>query len=753
MPWPTTRRLIGTKVQRLDGPAKATGRARYSYDINRPRMVHAKILRCPYAHARIVSIDTSNCEKTPGFRAFHLLTKPQTEVYFAGAEIAAVAADTEEHAEDCLRAIRVEYEHENLRFYVKESEALESNVNTAGGAGANNVVPSFDTTTTDFANVAYQNAAAIHEGRYGVPVISHQCLESHGLVAEWDEDLANLTIYASTQAVPNTADQLRTHFKLPAGRVKCITRYMGGGFGSKFGPDIQGIACAELARKCRAPVKLMLSRAEEVTVGGMRPSAYATVKMAATKEGQIRAYEVDSHGSSGIGRGATVGPLPYVYTIQHQKRRHRVTRLNIQMARAMRAPGHPQSAILTDQALDDLAARLDINPMELRLRNLPPNDANELKNNPQSTTYLAMRNTIYRREIEIIRKMCAWDNAWHRPGAGNGLIKTGLGMALHTWGGGGRGPNPTKITISADGSVLVQSASQDLGTAQRTLTAIIVAELLGLTPTDITVDLGDSTYGQSTPSGGSTTAPGTSAAVLKAAETARDQFLTAIAPRFNAQPADLSIEPGVIVNRANNNERIPWRQACARLGANPVQITGDWPTQAQLQPQVAMMPDTDEARALRRLWQNQITNQGVGGVQVAEVKVDTETGVARCTRFWAVQDCGMIINKQGCESQVAGGVIMGVNYALYEECIYDRQTGRQVNPNMEFYKLAGINDIPQIFVHMMDMPERGVIGIGEPPTISTAAAVGNAIFNAIGVRVPDAPFTPERVLAALANRK
>jgi xanthine dehydrogenase YagR molybdenum-binding subunit len=143
----------------------------------------------------------------------------------------------------------------------------------------------------------------------------------------------------------------------------------------------------------------------------------------------------------------------------------------------------------------------------------------------------------------------------------------------------------------------------------------------------------------------------------------------------------------------------------------------------------------------------------VGGVQVAEVKVDTETGIVKVSNFWAVQDCGMIINKLGCESQVAGGVIMGVNYALFEECIYDRATGRQVNPDMEFYKLGGIQDMPQIYVHMHDMPERGVIGIGEPPTIGTAAAVGNAIFNALGVRVPHAPFTPERVLAALAARR
>jgi len=147
-----------------------------------------------------------------------------------------------------------------------------------------------------------------------------------------------------------------------------------------------------------------------------------------------------------------------------------------------------------------------------------------------------------------------------------------------------------------------------------------------------------------------------------------------------------------------------------------------------------------------------VSRIGVGGCQVAEVVVDTETGVVRCTQVVAVQDCGLIINKLGCESQVAGGVIMGLNYALFEERIMDRATGRQVNPDMEFYKLGGIQDMPKIVVHMMDMPERGVIGIGEPPTISTHAAIGNAIFNAIGVRVPHTPFSPERVLAALARK-
>jgi xanthine dehydrogenase YagR molybdenum-binding subunit len=733
MPWPTPRRVIGTKVQRLDGPDKATGRAKYSYDKNLQGMLHARILRCPHAHATIKNIDAAPAEKVAGFRALHAIAKAGEEVIFAGKEIIAVAADTEEHAEDCLRAIRVDYEV--LPHAVKEADALalRDGQGTVGGktqAGAINPAnssPGGEFSTANFDQNAYQNTAAQIEGTYGVPIIIHQCLESHGLVAEWNQDQTELTVYASTQAVPGTANALAQYFKMPATRVKCITHYMGGGFGSKFGPDIQGTVAAELARKARAPVKLMLSRAEEITVGGMRPSAAGTVKIAATREGDIRAYEIDCYGSPGVGGGATVnlGLLPYVYvTIPNVKRKHRVVRMNIQTARAMRAPGHPQNCFLTDQAVDDLAAQLGINPIELRLRNLPPNDVPSQKNAP--TSYLAIRHSLYTQQIGIIRDMCGWDGAWHPPGRGDGVVKTGLGMGIHTWGGAGRGPNPTRVTISADGSVLVQSGSQDLGTGQRTLTAIVAAEVLGLNPPDITVQLGESTFGNSTPSGGSTTAPGTAPAVLRAAEAARTAFFAAIAPRMNAQPADLRIEPGFVVNSANN-ERLAWRAACARLGMTPVQATGDWAAG--------------------------FSNNGVGGVQVAEVKVDTETGVVRCTRFWAVQDVGLVVNKQGCESQMAGGIIMGINYALFEEAIYDRVTGRQVNPDMEFYKLGGIQDMPRIYIHMMDMPERGVIGIGEPATVSTAAAVGNAVFNAIGVRVPHAPFTPERVLAALAARQ
>jgi xanthine dehydrogenase YagR molybdenum-binding subunit len=722
MPWPTNRRILGTKVQRLDGPDKATGRAKYSFDINRPNMIYGRIVRCPHAHARVRHLDMSAAQKVRGYRAHHVLAADGTELFFAGAEVVAVAADTEEQCMDVCRAVRVDYEV--LPHLVKEEDALREGAPRTVGAQPN-VRPGGEEATENFDAEAYRGIpeAQQHRGTYGVPVICHQCLESHGLVAEWDDDQTHLTVWCSTQAVPVTAQALATHFHIPATQVKCITHYMGGGFGSKFGPDVQGIAAAHLARLARRPVKLMLDRAEEVTTAGNRPSAYGTVRIAGNRDGTLRAYEVDCYGSPGAGGGATVNfqGLPYVYTPPFTKRRHRIVRLNAGAARAMRAPGHPQSCVLTDQPLDDLAARLGLNPIEVRLRNIPPNDENAVRTAPQS--FAALRHTIYTEEIGIARRLSDWDHKWHPPGrGGDGPIKHGIGMALHTWGGAGRANNDTTVTIHRDGSVLVRCSTQDLGTGERTVLAIVVAEVLGLEPRQITVEIGESQFGRSTGSGGSTTAAGTAPAALNAANAAKTAFFEAIAPRLNVQVADLVISPGHVGDRTNPR-RWTWREACARLGENPATGRGDWTTG--------------------------LSNNGVGGVQVAEVAVDTETGVVKCTRVVAVQDCGLIINKQGCESQVAGGVIMGVNYALFEERLMDRTTGRQVNPNMEFYKLGGILDMPEIIVHMYDMPARGVIGIGEPPTISTCAAIGNAIFNALGVRVPHAPYTPARVLAAL----
>lgn len=714
--WPEKRRVIGTKVPRLDGPEKATGRAKYSYDINKPGMLHARILRCPYAHATLKALDTAAAEKMPGVAAIHLLAQPGKEFVYAGEEVLALAADTEEHANDALRAVKAEYQI--LPHYVQEEEGRKAQKSTTGGMS--NLIGAGNATTGDVEK-AFKEADAVVEGEYGLAVIAHQCLESHGLVAEWDKD-GNLTLHMSTQAVSVMPLQFGTAMKTLPAKVKCLTPYMGGGFGSKFQPGAEGTACAELARKTGRAVKLFLDRAEEVMVAGTRPSAYGTVKIAGTKDGKITAFQASCYGSPGIGAasGVRFEALPYVYgdAIPNVKKDNVVVKLNAAGQRAWRAPGHPQSCVMTEWPLDDLAAKLGIDPMQLRLKNLPPSKGTDKVN------WLSIRHGLYTEQIKKAAELAGWAKKWHPPGkGGTGPIKHGIGMAIHTWGGAGRASNDVKITITADGAVLTECSTQDLGTGERTVLAIVAAEVLGLEPGDILVRIGDSTIGRSTPSGGSTTCPGTAPAALNAASDARTKLFEKLAPRLGVKAEELSIEPGAIV--AKSGKKWKWKEACAKLGMDTVQGVGDWTAG--------------------------LSSNGVCGVQVAEVRVDTETGVVHCTRVVAVQDCGLLINKQGCESQVAGGVVMATNPALWEERIMDRQTGRQVNPDMEFYKLGGIEDMPEIVVHMMDMPERGVIGIGEPPTISTTAAIGNAVFNALGVRVPHAPFTPERVLAALAK--
>ncbi len=730
--WPKKRRLIGSKIQRLDGPAKATGKAKYSYDINRNGMLHAVMLRSPHAHAKIKSLDTSDAEKMPGVKAVHPIKKAGDELFWAGEEIFALAADTEEHALDAVRAVKIEYEV--LPHLVKEEDALKNDPKTAPlvRGTRNNVQQAMEGASKDFEK-GMADAAVTVEGSYGVPTINHQCLESHGLVAEWDKD-GGLTVWASTQAVAGTAAVLAGNFGIPATKVKCITHYMGGGFGSKFGPDIQGLVAAELAKKAQAPVKLMLDRASEIIAGGCRPSAYGKVKVGATKDGNVTAYEVDCYGTAGIQGSATVTfpALPYVYPFQY-KRKHTPIRTNAQTQRAMRAPNHPQNCALTEFILDDLAAKLEMDPLQLRLKNLPQNDPNAVKNAPQSLA--ALRNTIYRQEIDIAAGLSKWKDKWHPPGKSPGVIKHGIGMALHTWGGQAAPQrNECTITITADGSVMARTSTQDLGTGQRTVTALVTAEILGLEPDQIELQFGESPNGSSSGSGGSTTIPSQAPATLRAATAARDELFAKIASKLDTKAENLSIERGQVVDSASG-KKWDWKKACAALGGEQVKVTGFWTAAESNKPE-----------------NKNVSNSGVGGVQIAEVLVDTETGVVRCTQIVAVQDCGLVVNPLTCESQVAGGVIMGLNYALFEERIMDRVTGRQVNPDMEFYKLGGIEDMPKIIVHLHDMPERGVIGVGEPPTISTHAAIGNAIFNALGVRVPYTPFTPDRVLAALAAK-
>jgi xanthine dehydrogenase YagR molybdenum-binding subunit len=260
---------------------------------------------------------------------------------------------------------------------------------------------------------------------------------------------------------------------------------------------------------------------------------------------------------------------------------------------------------------------------------------------------------------------------------------------------------------------------------------IVAADTLGLPLEAIKVQIGDNQFPVSGSSGGSTTVGGVSSSTRRASLDALDQILAKVAPELNVQPNQLEAVGGKIQVIGNPGQSLTWKQACAKLGTQPITVRGKQPGQGTL------------------------ASSNVGGVQMADVSVDTETGIVKINKFVAVQDCGLVINPKTAESQVYGAMIMGVCYALFEERVMDDRTGRMLNPNMEFYKLAGIGDIGQFQVHMMTGPgydERGVIGLGEPPTVSPGAAIANAVANAIGVRVGTIPLTPDKVLAALARK-
>jgi xanthine dehydrogenase YagR molybdenum-binding subunit len=282
----------------------------------------------------------------------------------------------------------------------------------------------------------------------------------------------------------------------------------------------------------------------------------------------------------------------------------------------------------------------------------------------------------------------------------------GVGCAGATWGGGGR-DTKADVQINPDGSVEVRCGTQDLGTGTQTLVAIVAAEVFGLKPEQITARIGDTQYPPSGASGGSTTAASVCPAIMDACTNALE---------------DLQQKTGIADARGAN-----WPGACKKLGVNPLTAHGKW--------------------------QEGLSSRGVGGVQFAEVEVDTETGFVKVRNILCVQDCGLVVDKLTCETQIHGGIIMGMGYALYEERLMDSAAGVVLNSNFETYKLPGIADIPEIEVILMDMPERGVIGVGEPCTIPTASAIANAVANALGVRVSSLPITPARVLEALGKVK
>ena len=778
--WPDAehRSLIGKRTTRVDSPVKVSGQAKYTYDVHRPGMLYGKVLRSPYAHAKVVSIDTSAAEKIPGVKAVHIVQGPGANIHWAGDEIVVVAAVDEPTAEDAIRAIKVKFQplphlvsdaeppagsaqeqgplsmdaigdmldnqvparqmvsdiqkygvtekpSEDMLKEIKEDgapdEVLEALRTATVHPEAGNKPPSnyqkAAAQTVGDPDKAFSEAEVTSEGLYGIPVITHCCLETHGSISEWtDED--HVFTHISTQNVSGIAGQMAEPLKIPATNIRVHQDNIGGGFGSKFSPDRWGIFTAEISKKADGkPVRYMLERDAELKVAGARPSAYARVKLAAKKDGTVTAWQSDSWGTGGPGGGG-MPPIPYVFSIPNQRQQHTAIRNNIGPARAWRAPNHPQAAVLTMCALDDLAAKLNMDPVEFFGKNLNLTKARESN---------------YREELGIAAELMGWKEKWHpRPQTVNGVVR-GAGLSFHTWGGRGHASD-CDLTIHPDGSVELKMGTQDLGTGTRTCILVVAADTLGIPLDAIQLLIGDTTYPPSGGSGGSTTIGGVSSSTRRAAVDARDALFAKVAPALNAQPDQLECKNGQVTVKGDSSKSLSWKDACSKLGAMPLTVRGKNPDRTK-------PPD--------------LTNSGVGGVQMAEVEVDSETGIVKVKKMVAVQDCGLVVDLRTAESQCYGALIMGISYSLFEEKVMDSTTGRMLNADMQFYRLAGLSDIPELVVHMMTgkgYDERGVIGLGEPPVISPGAAISNAVANAIGVRVPFLPLTPDRVLAAMEKK-
>jgi xanthine dehydrogenase YagR molybdenum-binding subunit len=780
--WPAAekRTLIGKRMSRVDGPDKVSGRAKYTYDVHRPGLLYGKVVRCPYAHAKVVSVDTSAAEKFPGVAAVHVIQGPGTEINWAGDDIVVVAAVSEGVAADAARLIKIEYEQ--LPHFVNDFEQPKKVAEDTGPLALrdiaqmlnadlpdNQIIPAIekrgiafkvtpemaqrmkdneisdavikalqaapmkpsaekgaspyrkeDERTEGDPDAAFKEAEVVSEGVYGCAVVTHCCMESHGSIAEWT-DSDHLFAHISTQNVSGLAGQYAQALKIPAGNVHVHQDHIGGGFGSKFGIDRWGAYTAEVSRKAGGkPVRVMLERDAELAVAGARPSAFARVRVGAKKDGTLLAWESDSWGTGGPGGGGAP-PMPYVVRVPNQRKNHVAVLTNTGPARAWRAPNHPQGCLITMAALEDLAAKLNMDPLDMFLKNI------KLTAPPDNPFH---RDDTYRDELLIAADLIGWKKAWRPRGQnGSGPVKRGLGLAIHTW--GGRGHDSTcALTIQPDGSVDIKMGTQDLGTGTRTCILQVAGDTLGLPIEKISLKIGDNQYPASGGSGGSTTIGGVTTSTRRAAVDAREQLFAKVAGALHAKPEDLEAVDGTIRVKSAPARKISWKEACARLGSQPIEVTD------------------------KNLRPEPLNSSGVGGAVMADVSVDVETGIVKMNKMVCVQDCGLVISMKTAESQCYGAMIMGIATTLYEEKVMDPTTGTMLNPNMDFYRLAGIGDIGELVVRMMigkGYDERGPVGLGEPPTVSPAAAISNAVANAIGVRVPFLPITPDRVVAALSQ--
>ncbi len=690
--WPAgPLEIVGRPAARIDGLERARGEAVYTADLKLPGMLHTAVLRSPYAHARVRSIDLGPALAAPGVHAAlgpNDLDVLNDECGFQGAAVAAVCANTYAEARAALHAIKVDFEQ--LEVLTDPDEAVargqligEPRVRERGDLER-----------------GLAEADVVVTGEYTTQVVLHNSMETHQAVVQWLGD--SLEVYISTQYIWGVRDAIAGNLGLPADKVRVVCNYMGGGFGSKNEPDDYTYIAIELAKRTHRPVRCALTRREENLATGNRNATRQRLTIGARSDGTLTALGGDYVNSTGWGGWSSPveGPMQMLYACENVKTTTWAAKINQPPMKAFRAPGFVEGTFGLESLLDVLAARLDIDPLELRRRNHANHDAAD--DRPYSGKNLL---ECYRRAEPH------WERRHAVRASSTSTVKRGVGMASQIWYGGGGPPSYAWVRVGSDGRATVVTAMQDIGTGTRTAMAQIAAEELGVPLDHVTVSLGDSARGPfASISAGSSTTPSMGPAVRAAAADARRQ-IEEIAEQRGTPDAPLEEIVGLLEDA----------QILGKGGRGPN------PTGMQVL---------------------------TFGVQVAEVAVDIETGEVWVDRIAAVHDVGRVINPLGASSQIEGGIIQGIGHTLSEHRLHDPRTGQILTTSLDAYKIPTFADVPEIISELIDEPDAqltnlGSKGLGEPPIIPTAAAISNAIRDATGAEVHQLPISREEMLRAL----
>lgn len=708
-PWDlrTGFHTAGRRHRRLDAEDKVTGRAKYTYDINLPGLLVGGFVRCPHAHARVVSLDLAPALKHP--RVHGGVELGRRTVRYADQPVAALAAEDAQALEEALDSVQVEYEV--LPHAARYDMAVAPDAPRISRRRPNVVMPEKGS-NSEAVSSALETAHKVVEATCSTQVQTHSSLEPHGMVARWEGD--RLTVWASTQStfgIKRQLGRLVERLGVRNADITVITEYMGGGFGSKFSAGYIGRACVQLARETGRPVKIMLDRREEHTDTGNRPSSVQEMKLGVTGEGGLGPYRVSITGTGGVGGPARVRN-PMIYDWNHGLVDHRRGSVltNAGSAAAFRAPGHPEGSFGMEAILDLAAEALEMDPLELRLRN----------------SSSKLRNHMLRKGAELI--------GWNRRkpnGSARGRFRSGFGVGATRWPIQGGPPGEILCRIHRDGTVELRSGAQDIGTGTRTLIGVAAAEELGLPLDRVRVAIGNTNDPIGPGSGGSRTGPALAPAARQAAFLAGRDLRRLAAEHLEAAPEELVFTKGRLVSAKDAQKSLSFTDACRLMGQEELTALG----------------------RRKSNWNDAVYHTDVTGAQFAEVEVDCDLGTVRVRKIVAVHEPGLVMNRNAAESQVYGGVIQGISYALLEERHMDRHLGQMLNADLEMYKVAGPVDIPDIEVVLTDVAIGGsnasVAALGEPVTIPTAAAIAGGVHNALGKRVNHLPITPDKVLAVL----